>query len=211
MFHTLHRAAVLAAAISAVIALGGNNAAAGEPEVAIVAGGCFWCVESDFDKVPGVLATISGYTGGHLPDPTYKDVTSETSGHREAVKIEFDPDVLSYDMLLDIFWRSVDPTDPGGQFCDRGESYTTAIFAVDQEQRKIAEVSKAELEQSGALAKPIATPILDAATFYPAEDYHQDYHRKNPLRYSFYRYNCGRDAQVEAVWGDEAHSGIPQS
>jgi peptide-methionine (S)-S-oxide reductase len=180
-------------------------------EFAIFAGGCFWCVESDFDRVPGVVETISGYTGGHLDNPTYKDVTSEQSGHREAVRIAFRPEVVSYAELIEIFWRSVDPTDAGGQFCDRGESYTTAIFALDDDQRRVAEASRQKLEASGVLAGPVVTPILDAATFFAAEDGHQNYHEENPIRYNFYRYNCGRDARIEAVWGDEAHRGIPGS
>lgn len=202
---------LFATAVFALAMAGTHDAEAGDPQFAILAGGCFWCVESDFDKVPGVLSTTSGYTGGHLPDPTYSDVTSETSGHREVVKIEFDPDVISYGEVLDIFWRSVDPTDAGGQFCDRGESYTTAIFVENEEQRQTAETSKSDLQASGALAEMVVTPIIDASIFYPAEEYHQDYHSKNPLRYNFYRYNCGRDSRVRAIWGDAAHQGIPQS
>lgn len=202
---------LFAAAVFALATAGAHDARADDPQFAILAGGCFWCVESDFDKVPGVLSTTSGYTGGHLADPTYSDVTSETSGHREVVKIEFDPDVISYGEVLDIFWRSVDPTDAGGQFCDRGESYTTAIFVENEEQRQTAETSKSDLQASGALAEMVVTPIIDASTFYPAEEYHQDYHSKNPLRYNFYRYNCGRDSRVRALWGDAAHQGIPQS
>jgi peptide-methionine (S)-S-oxide reductase len=187
------------------------TARAGDPAVAIVAGGCFWCVESDFDKVPGVISTVSGYTGGHKDNPTYEDVGSETSGHREAVQITFDPAVLPYEELIDIFWHSVDPTDAGGQFCDRGESYTTAIFVADEAQRDIAEASRVALDASGVLPGPVETPILPAGTFYPAEDYHQDYHHKNPLKYSYYRWSCGRDARIGALWGKDAHRGIPTS
>jgi peptide-methionine (S)-S-oxide reductase len=169
--------------------------------VATFAGGCFWCVESDFDKVPGVVRTISGYTGGLLKNPTYKQVSAGGTGHREAVQIFYDPKKVSYEKLLDIFWRSVDPTDAGGQFCDRGQSYETAIFANSPAQRRLAEASKQKLNKSGVLKKPIVTPIETAGVFYPAEDYHQDYYKKNPLQYKYYRYACGRDARVRKVWG----------
>ncbi len=176
--------------------------------VAIFAGGCFWCVESDFDHVPGVTKTISGYTGGSLKNPTYKAVTAGGTGHREAVQIFYDPSKVSYEMLLDVFWRSVDPTDGGGQFCDRGVSYQTAIFATTPEQRELAEASKTALQDSGVLKQPIVTPIEDAGEFYPAEDYHQGYYKKNPVRYKFYRFSCGRDGRVRDLWGDQAHRGI---
>ena len=167
----------------------------------IVDGGCFWCVESDFDHVNGVVETISEYTGGHLKNPTYRDVTSGGSGHLEVVAIKYDP-------LLDIFWRSVDPTDGGGQFCDRGESYSTAIYTTSLEQKKLVEASKAAKKKSEVLKRPIATKIADAGAFYPAEDYHQNYYRTNPLRYKFYRFNCGRDQRIIDLWGDDAHQGI---
>ncbi len=173
---------------------------AADTETAIFAGGCFWCVESDFDKVDGVISTVSGYTGGHTKDATYREVTAGGTGHREAVEIEFDPSVVDYGQLLDIFWRSVNPTDNGGQFCDRGESYTTAIFATSEDQKEAAERSKANLQTSGKLKKDIVTPVLEAMTFYPAEDYHQNYYKKNPVRYKFYRYRCGRDAEIAKVW-----------
>ena len=191
------------------VLVGGQAAA--EPEktdVIIVAGGCFWCVESDFDKVDGVLTTTSGYIGGKTENPTYKQVVSGNTGHLEAVAIRFNPAKVSYEELLDVFWRSVDPTDGGGQFCDRGESYSTGIFARNPQQKLAAEKSKRDIESSGVLDKPIATRIVVAGKFYPAEDYHQDYYEKNPLRYKFYRHNCGRDARVQAVWGDQAHRGI---
>lgn len=174
---------------------------------AIVAGGCFWCVESDFDSVPGVLETISGYTGGHVPNPTYQLVGSETTGHREAVRIRFDPAVISYEQLLTVFWRSIDPTDDGGQFCDRGESYKSAVFVLGPEQRQIAEKTKAKAEKD--LGQSIVTTIEGAGIFYPAEDYHQDYYEKNSLTYKFYRWRCGRDERVRSVWGDAAYTGIP--
>ena len=171
---------------------------------AVFAGGCFWCVESDFDKLDGVEATTSGYTGGHLPDPTYKQVSRGGTGHIESVKIDFNPAIISYEELLHHFWRSVDPTDAGGQFCDRGESYTTAIFATTGEQFEEAKASKRDLVEGLVLRGPIVTPILEASTFYPAEDYHQDYYKKNGIRYKYYRSRCGRDKKVLALWGDEA-------
>lgn len=183
------------------------NAGEQKLETAIFAGGCFWCVESDFEKVPGVVDAVSGYTGGHLDNPTYGDVVQETTGHLEAVKITYDASKISYKQMLHLFWRSVDPTDGGGQFCDRGESYTTAVFAVDEEQKKVAEASKAELETSKLLPDPVVTPIRDAAKFYLAEDYHQDYYSKNPVRYKLYRYGCGRDSRVRELWGDDAWGG----
>ena len=175
---------------------------------ATFAGGCFWCVESDFDAVPGVVETISGYTGGTVGNPTYKQVTAGGTGHREAVQIRYDPKQVSYERLLHVFWRSVDPTDDGGQFCDRGESYQTAIFVGSEEQRLLAEASREALEQSEVLDAPVVTPIEMAGAFYPAENYHQDYYTKNSVRYRFYRFSCGRDSRVQQVWGNEAHDGI---
>ena len=177
-------------------------------EVATFAGGCFWCVESDFDTVPGVVRTVSGYTGGILIDPTYQQVTAGGTGHREAVQIHYDPKAVTYEALLEIFWRSVDPTDDGGQFCDRGQSYETAIFTNSPEQKAAAEASKRRLQEQPPLGRPIVTPIEEAGPFYPAEGYHQDYYEKNPIRYKFYRFRCGRNARVEALWGDEAYLGI---
>ena len=175
-------------------------------EEAIFAGGCFWCVESDFDKVDGVVDTISGYTGGSLPNPTYKQVSKENTGHYEAVKVIYDPSIVSYSELVEYFWRHVDPTDAGGQFCDRGHSYKTAIFAKLGDEREIAEASKANLDESGILADPVVTPILDADTFWPAEDYHQNYYKENPVRYRIYRGRCGRDKRVQEVWAKELAS-----
>ena len=179
-------------------------------ETAVFAGGCFWCVEKDFDHVSGVVRTTSGYTGGTTANPTYKDVTQGDSGHYEAVQIEFDPEEVRFEELVEIFWRSVDPTDAGGQFCDRGDSYRTAIFAQTPQQRRIAESSKAKLDAMKRLDSAIVTPIIDAAPFYAAETYHQDYYKKNPGRYTFYRFTCGRDRRVKALWGDQAHRGIKQ-
>lgn len=175
-------------------------------ERAIFAGGCFWCVESDFDTVPGVLSTISGYIGGNTDSPTYK--THSKGRHREAVEITFDSSKVSYSELVEIFWTSVNPTDAGGQFCDRGHSYTTAIYTIDDTQKKIASASKAGLESSDRLKSKIATSIEPASQFWPAEEYHQDYYQKNPVRYKFYRTSCGRDKAIKAVWGGDAHSGL---
>ncbi len=173
-------------------------------EFAIFAGGCFWSVESNFDKVPGVLSTTSGYIGGSTANPTYYDHTS--GGHREAVRIEFDNLRVSYDELLSAFFHSVDPTDTGGQFCDRGPSYTTAVYAIGDEQAAAAE--KARKATARELKRELATEILAAPEFWPAEDYHQDYAKKNPLRYGAYREGCGRDPALRAVWGDKALLGI---
>ena len=202
-------ASFVAASVLAVVAPH-NSLAAAEDELAVAtfAGGCFWCVESDFDAVPGVVETVSGYTGGTVADPTYKLVSEGGTGHRKAVRIRYDPKQVSYERLLHIFWRSVDPTDDGEQFCDRGESYQTAIFVGNEEERRLAETSKEVLEQSTVLDAPVVTPIDPAGEFYPAEDYHQDYYTKNSVRYRFYRFSCGRDSRVQQVWGKQAHDGI---
>jgi peptide methionine sulfoxide reductase msrA/msrB len=184
-----------------------SPAAATDPElkVATFAGGCFWCVEADFDKVPGVVKTISGYTGGRVENPTYKQVSGGGTGHLEAVEVHYDPARVSYERLLDAFWRMVNPTDAGGQFVDRGEQYSTAIFYHDEAQKREAEQSKAALAASGRYDQPVITPIKPAETFYVAEDYHQDYHSKSSLRYKYYRYRSGRDQYLEKTWGEELH------
>ncbi len=169
-------------------------------ERATFAGGCFWCMVTPFDQLPGIKKVTSGYTGGHKPNPTYEEVCSETTGHVEAVQIEFDPAVFPYEKLVDVFWRQIDPTDPDGQFHDKGHSYKTVIFYHSEQQRQIAEASKRALEESGRFNKPIATAIAAASVFYPAEDYHQDYYKKNPLRYKMYRKGSGRDAFIEQAW-----------
>jgi peptide-methionine (S)-S-oxide reductase len=169
--------------------------------VAIFAGGCFWCMEPPFDKLDGVLATTSGYIGGTKADPTYEQVTSGRTGHYEALQVEYDPARVSYEKLLEVFWRNIDPLDASGQFCDKGPQYRSAIFALDADQRAAADASKAALEKSGKLPGRIVTEILPAAKFYPAEDYHQDYYRKNPASYTYYRWNCGRDRRLERLWG----------
>lgn len=170
---------------------------------AYFAGGCFWCLESDFDKVTGVVETISGYTGGDVENPHYKQVTYEDTGHYEAVKVVYDPQTVSYSDLVEYFWRHIDPTDDGGQFCDRGFSYLTAIFPASEDEARIAKESKAAIEASGVLAAPIVTEIADYKTFWPAEEYHQDYYLKNRLHYARYRRGCGRDRRVAEVWAGE--------
>ena len=169
--------------------------------VATFAGGCFWCMEPPYDKLDGVVSTTSGYIGGHQKNPTYREVSAGKTGHAEAVQIVYDPAKISYEKLLDIFWHNVDPLDPGGQFCDRGSQYRSAIFYHDEKQKALAEQSKQTLGQSGRFDQPFVTEIVAAGEFYPAEGYHQDYYQKNPLRYKFYRYSCGRDARLEQVWG----------
>ena len=171
---------------------------------AIFAGGCFWCVESDFDKLPGVLSTTSGYTGGKLANPTYEQVSSKGTGHAEAVEVVFDPARVSYEQLLSHFWHTIDPTTVNRQFCDVGSPYRTAIFPVDAQQLALAKASKAALAQSKPFKEAIVTEITPASTFYPAESYHQDYYKKNPIRYQYYRSSCGRDARLQQLWGDQA-------
>ena len=168
---------------------------------AIFAGGCFWCVESDFDKVPGVLSTTSGYIGGTVPNPSYEQVSAKQTGHAEAVEIVYDPARVSYDQLLNHFWRTIDPTTKDRQFCDAGFPYRTAIFTHDAEQAAAVRQSLAALEKSKPFKEPIVTVVLPATTFYPAEAYHQDYYKKNPVRYGYYRSSCGRDARLQQLWG----------
>ncbi|HEX4331609.1 MAG TPA: peptide-methionine (S)-S-oxide reductase MsrA [Usitatibacter sp.] len=172
--------------------------------VATFAGGCFWCVESDFDRVPGVTATTSGYTGGHTVNPGYHDVSSGTTGHAESVEVFYDPKKVTYEHLLDVFWHSVDPTTKDRQFCDAGTQYRTAIFYHDEAQRKAAEASRARIEKEKPFKAPIVTEITMAGPFYPAEEYHQDYYQKNPVRYQIYRTGCGRDARLKELWGAAA-------
>jgi peptide-methionine (S)-S-oxide reductase len=172
--------------------------------VATFAGGCFWCVEADFDKVPGVISTISGYTGGTVANPTYEQVSAKRTGHAEVVRIEYDPSRVSYEQLLAYFWRTIDPTTRDRQFCDAGSPYRTAIFANDEGQLQAARASLSALEKSKPFAEPIVTTIERAGPFYPAEDYHQDYYKKNPIRYKYYRTSCGRDARLAQLWGAQA-------
>ena len=171
----------------------------------VVAGGCFWYMEGPFEKLDGVLEVRSGYAGGRVANPTYEQVSSGTTGHREVVEVLYDPEKVAFPKLLETYWRNVDPLDPAGQFCDQGEQYTTAIYVNGAEERKAAEASLAELTKSGVLKGKIVTPIVDAGVFYPAEDYHQDYNKKNPLKYRYYRGRCGRDARLEQLWGAQKH------
>ena len=168
---------------------------------ATFAGGCFWCMEPPFDKLDGVISTTSGYTGGHKKNPTYQEVSAGGTGHAESMQVLYDPAKVSYAKLLDVFWHNVDPLTLNAQFCDHGTQYRTAIFYHNEEQKRLAEASKQELEKSGRFPQPIVTEIVPVSEFYPAEDYHQDYYQKNPIRYKFYRYNCGRDARLEELWG----------
>jgi len=172
-------------------------------EKATFAGGCFWCIEYPFEKLEGVLEVISGYTGGHKDNPTYEEVSTGGTGHLEAIQIVYDPAKTTYEELLDVFWRQIDPTDPGGQFVDRGQQYSTAIFYHNDEQRKLAEKSKEELNKAGRYDKPVVTQILKASQFYKAEDYHQDYYKKSHTRYKSYRSNSGRDQYLEKIWEDK--------
>jgi peptide-methionine (S)-S-oxide reductase len=170
-------------------------------EAAVFAGGCFWCMETDFDNMPGVVATTSGYAGGHTVNPTYDDVTTETTGHQESVRVVYDTTKITYEGVLDYYWHHIDPTDAGGSFCDRGDSYRSVVFTANDAQKTAAEASKAKIDASHVLPSPIVTPIEPLGTFYAAENYHQDYHLKNTSHYEGYRHGCGRDARVAALWG----------
>jgi peptide-methionine (S)-S-oxide reductase len=173
-------------------------------EAAIFAGGCFWCMEPPFDALPGVVSTTSGYTGGRTRNPQYMDVSAGGTGHAEAVRIVFDPAKVSYAKLLEVFWRNIDPTVRDRQFCDSGTQYRTGIFTLSPEQKRLAEESRAQLEKTKPFKAPIVTEIVPAAEFWAAEEYHQDYYKKNPVRYKFYRSGCGRDARLEELWGKPA-------
>jgi peptide-methionine (S)-S-oxide reductase len=201
---------LLAALLLAALTGCSSGVAGDAPEVAsarvtaeaIFGGGCFWCMEPPFDKLDGVISTTSGYIGGHLANPTYEQVSRGDSGHVEVVKVRYDPAQVSYQRLLQVFWRNIDPVAVNRQFCDAGPQYRSAIFVGDAEQRRLAEASLRELADSGRFDRPIATEILDATTFYEAEAYHQDYYLKNPVRYRYYRTSCGRDRRLNALWGD---------
>ncbi len=175
-----------------------------EQQSMIVAGGCFWCVESDFEMVPGVIDVISGYTGGQTPNPSYKQVSVGNTGHFEAVTILFDDEKVSLTTLAEYFWKTIDPTDPNGQFCDKGEPYRTAMFYQNAEQKAVFDASLDKVKSTKPFSANIVTPILPAAKFYPAEEYHQSYYTKNPIRYAFYRSSCGRDRRIENLWGEVA-------
>jgi peptide methionine sulfoxide reductase msrA/msrB len=203
--------ALAAAAIAVVIS--SANGDKGRPQivvdeslpVATFAGGCFWCVESGFEHVPGVVEAVSGYTGGRADNPTYSQVSSDATGHIESVRVHYDPTVITYEGLLAAFWRMIDPTDAGGQFVDRGGQYATAIFYHDEQQKRAAEESREALAATGRYVKPILTPIREAGEFHVAEEYHQDYYEKNPVRYNLYRYGSGRDQYLDKTWGEEIH------
>lgn len=209
---------LLACALLLGIAIGGTAGAAGQgdhamaplpdrppgSEVATFAGGCFWCVQSDFDPVPGVISTTSGFTGGHTENPDYEQVSAGGTGHAESVMVVFDPRKVSYRQLLDVYWHNIDPVTADAQFCDHGNQYRSAIFYHDEAQHQAAEASRDALAESGVLPGPIVTQIVPASTFYPAEVYHQSFYKKNPVRYKFYRYTCGRDKRLKALWGDAA-------
>jgi peptide-methionine (S)-S-oxide reductase len=179
-----------------------QSAGSTETAKATFAGGCFWCMEPPFDKLDGVISTISGYAGGKKKNPTYEEVSAGNTGHAEVVQITYDPKKITYEKLLEVFWRNVDPLTPNRQFCDVGSQYRTAIFYHDETQKRLAEESKKALAKR--FKEPIVTEIVAASEFYPAEDYHQDYYTKNPLRYKYYRYSCGRDQRLEALWGPAA-------
>ncbi len=201
----------LTSVLAAMLVLAGNGETQAQDlqpppqsglKTAAFAGGCFWCMVHPFDSLPGVVSVISGYTGGQVANPSYQQVSSGGTGHAESVRIDYDPKVVSYQKLLDVFWRNVDPFDGGGQFCDRGNQYRTAIFVADDDQRGLAEASKQAMEKR--FSRTLATQIVAAGPFYRAEDYHQNYYRENPLHYQFYRGRCGRDNRLQEVWGAEA-------
>lgn len=182
-------------------ALSGTTVQAVEPAKAYFAGGCFWCMEEAFEPVEGVLSVVSGYMGGSVANPTYAQVSTGKTGHAESVEVTYDPAKVTYQTLLDVFWRNVDPLTPNGQFCDQGNQYRSAIFYGTDEERRLAEESKAALERSKRFAQPIVTQVVKASTFYPAEEEHQDYYKKNPVRYKYYKFGCGRAQRLESLWG----------
>ncbi|HEX2055773.1 MAG TPA: peptide-methionine (S)-S-oxide reductase MsrA [Nitrospiraceae bacterium] len=171
---------------------------------AVFAGGCFWCMEEVFENVEGVVSVVSGYMGGHVANPTYEQVSAGGTGHAESVEVLYDPAKVTYAKLLDAFWRNVDPLTPNAQFCDHGSQYRSAIFYLDEDQKRLAEESKAAIQQSKRFREPIVTQIVKADRFYPAEDYHQDFYKENPIRYKFYKFSCGRAHRLEALWGPPA-------
>ncbi|MFO1312674.1 MAG: peptide-methionine (S)-S-oxide reductase MsrA [Burkholderiales bacterium] len=208
----MHRTFSLGLAIAAACVLAATDGRAQAPKdpppgkaIATFAGGCFWCMEPPYDKLDGVISTTSGYMGGKTRNPTYAEVSSGSTGHAEVVQVVYDPAKVSYEMLLDVYWRNVDPTVTDRQFCDVGSQYRTTIFVHTEEQRKAAEQSKEALARSKPFKDPIVTPIVAAGEFWPAEEYHQDYYVKNPVRYTYYRTGCGRDARLKALWGAAPH------
>ena len=200
MWMTIMAIALAGATMLGPVSTPAATAASG-PATATFAGGCFWCMEPPFDGLDGVISTTSGYTGGRKENPTYEEVSAGTTGHAEAVQVVYDPTRISYERLLEVFWRNIDPTTPDAQFCDHGSQYRSAIFYHDPTQRRLAEESRRALEAAGSLKAPIVTEIVPAGVFYPAEEYHQDYYKKKPVRYKFYRWNCGRDQRLIELWG----------
>jgi peptide-methionine (S)-S-oxide reductase len=180
---------------------GGGQVSDARYEKATFAGGCFWCMEPPFDELAGVISTTSGYTGGHTKNPTYEDVSAGNTGHAEAVEVVYDPAKITYTRLLDVFWKNIDPLTPNRQFCDVGTQYRAGIYYHNEEQKRLAEASKQTLESSGRFSQPIVTEIAAAAPFYRAEEYHQDYYKKNPIRFNYYKFSCGRARRLEALWG----------
>jgi peptide-methionine (S)-S-oxide reductase len=200
---------MLAMTLVGVATLGAMSAPAATSghAIATFAGGCFWCMEPPFDELDGVISTTSGYTGGHKQNPTYEEVSTGTTGHTEAVQVRYDPARITYERLLEVFWRNIDPVTANAQFCDHGTQYRSGIFYHDATQRRLAEDSKRALETSGRFKVPVVTEIVEATTFYPAEEYHQDYYKKNPIRYKFYRAGCGRDRRLADLWGNATARG----
>jgi len=195
------RVGILTGMAALVLATAGPGSAA-TPEKAVFAGGCFWCMEEAFEKVEGVSAVVSGYEGGSVDNPTYEQVSSGGTGHYEVVEVEYDPDVVSYEQLLDAFWRNIDPYDDRGQFCDKGSQYLSAVFYGSDEERQLAEASKAKIAEETGM--PVVTAVLADTTFYPAEEYHQDYYHTNEARYKYYKFACGRAQRLEEIWGEPA-------
>ena len=201
-YQTLFCIFIILVPVSSMAFAGDPQSISAKSESAIFAGGCFWCMEPPFDKLDGVVATTSGYIGGHQKDPTYKQVSAGVTGHTEAVEIVFDPKKVSYEKLLEVFWLNIDPLNGKGQFCDYGTQYRTGIFYLDENQQKLAGESREKVIKK--LGKPVATEITAATKFYPAEDYHQNYYQVNPVRYNYYRWSCGRDRRLKELWGERA-------
>jgi peptide-methionine (S)-S-oxide reductase len=198
---SLSRIAAIFLIVGSVVHAAAPSSGSTPTAKATFAGGCFWCMEPPYDELEGVISTISGYTGGTKKNPTYEEVSAGTTGHAEAVQITYDPTKISYEKLLDVFWRNIDPLTANAQFCDSGSQYRSAIFYHDETQKNLAEASKKRLQSR--FKQPIVTEIVRATEFYPAEDYHQDYYKKNPIRYKIYRYGCGRDQRLQTLWGTE--------
>lgn len=202
---TARRLGILTTSVMLCVGLAGwpgiQTTEAAAPAKAYFAGGCFWCMEEAFEKVEGVVAVVSGYMGGSVPAPTYEQVSAGRTGHAETVEVSYDPAKVSYQKLLEAFWRNIDPVTPNAQFCDHGDQYRAAVFYETAEEQRLAEESKQALERAHRFTQPIVTQIAKASTFYPAEDYHQDFYKKNPVRYKYYKFTCGRAQRLEALWG----------